>query len=161
MIVCDESEQGVMEISGVIGWSKENKLKSTREATDEDIRRATEAELQSWLDRAFDVVNKKVADEDRVVRILWVSTRRSTGKAKARFCVLGLVKKPNLTKIPRDSTTLPPKVVALILQFMASNKWKLVHGDIKGAFLSGDEEHRDIFVPLPEGVRDIWNISQW
>ena len=30
MIVCDESEQDVLEISGVIGWSKENKLKSSR-----------------------------------------------------------------------------------------------------------------------------------
>ena len=42
-----------------------------RNITDEDrklFRRAMEAELQSWLDHeVFDVVNKKVADKDRVI----------------------------------------------------------------------------------------------
>ena len=42
--------------------------------TDEDKKlfgRAKEAELQSWLDRkVFDVVSKKVADKDRVMRAL-------------------------------------------------------------------------------------------
>ena len=65
MIVCDESEQDVMEISGVIGW-REKKLK--RLMTDEDIRRATKAELPLWLDKVFDVVNKDVDDNDRVIR---------------------------------------------------------------------------------------------
>ena len=38
---------------------------------------------------------------------------------------------------------------------MTSNKWKLVSGDIKTAFSSGDEEHRNIFIlPFPDDVRD-------
>ena len=45
------------------------------------------------------------------------------------------------------------------MQCVASNKWKLVSGDIKTAFLSGEEEHRGIFILPPEDVRDILKLN--
>ena len=53
------------------------------------FRKAKELELQSWLDhRVFDLVKKKFVDQERVMRARWVLTWKSTGKAKARLCVL-------------------------------------------------------------------------
>ena len=86
------------------------------------FRRASEVELRSWLDhKVHDVVNKKVADKDRVVSARWGSTR----KAKARICVLGF-QDPDLTEVHRNRTTLSAHTEALILQCVASNKWQLV-----------------------------------
>ena len=97
-----------------------------RKMTDEDrklFRRTKEAELQLWLDhKAFDVVNKKVADKGRVMRSRWVLTWKSTGKAKGRLCVLE-VQEPDLTENPRDSPRLFVQAEALVLQCVASNKW--------------------------------------
>ena len=118
-----------------------------------------EAELQSWLDhKVFDVVKKKVADKDRVMRARWVLTWKSTGKAKARLRVLGF-QDPDLTEVPPDSPTLSAQAEALILQCGSSNKWMLVSGDIMTAFLSGDGEYRNIFTLPPDDVRDILKLS--
>ena len=76
----------------------------------------------------------------------------------ARFRVLGL-QDPDVMAFLRDSPTLSAQAEALILQCVASNKWKLVSGDIKTAFLSGEEEHRGIFILPPEDVRDIMKLN--
>ena len=66
------------------------------------FRKAKELELQSWLDhRVFDLVKKKFVDQERVMSARWVLTWKSTGKAKARLCVLGF-QDPDLTEVPRD-----------------------------------------------------------
>ena len=102
-------------------------------------------ELQSWLDhRVFDLVKKKFVDQERVMRARWVLTWNSTGKAKARLCVLGF-HDPDLTEVLRDSPTLSAASQALIMQWVASHKYRLISGDIKTAFLSGDEDIRNIF----------------
>ena len=103
-------------------------------------------------------MNKKVADIDRLMRARWVLTWKSTDKAKAHLCVLGF-QDPDLTEVPRGSLTLSAEAEALILQCVASNKWKLVSGDTEVAFLSGDEEHRNIFILRPDDLRDILKIS--
>ena len=55
------------------------------------LRKAKELELQSWLDhRVFDLVKKKIVDQERIMRARWVLTWKSSGKAKARLCVVGL-----------------------------------------------------------------------
>ena len=88
----------------------------------------------------------------------WVVTWKTTGKVKARHCVLGF-QDPDLTEVLRDSTTLSAQAEALILECAASNKWKFVTGDIKAAFLSGDEKPRNIFILLPNDIRDILKLS--
>ena len=105
---------------------------SERKLTESDrkfFRKAKELELQSWLDhRVFDLVKKKFVDQERVMRARWVLTWKSTGKAKARLCALGC-----------DSPTLSAASEALIMLWVASHKYRLISGDIKTAFLSGDE----------------------
>ena len=113
------------------------------------FRRAKGAESQSWLDhKVFDVVDKRVADKDRVMRARWVLTWKFTGKND-----------PDLTEVHRDSPTLFAEAEALIPQCVDSIKWKLPSGDIKTAFLSGDDELRNIFILTPDDVRDILKLS--
>ena len=57
------------------------------------------------ITECFDLVKKKSVDQERVMRARWVLTWKSTGKAKARLCVLGF-QDPDLTEVPRDSPTL-------------------------------------------------------
>ena len=125
---------------------------SERKLTESDrklFRKAKELELQSWLDhRVFDLVKKKFVDQER-------SHAREVGpdmevdwKGKARLCVLGF-QDPDLTEVPRDSPTLSAASEALIMQWVASHKYRLISGDIKTAFLSGDEDVRNIFISPP------------
>ena len=78
------------------------------------------------------------------MRARWVLTWKSTGKAKARQCVLDF-QDPDLTEVPRDSPTLSAASEVLIMQWVASHKYRLISGDIQTAFLSGDEDIRNIF----------------
>ena len=92
------------------------------------------------------------------MRARWVLTWKSTGKAKARLCVLGF-EDPDLTEVPRDSPTLSAASEALIMQWVASHKYRLISGDIKTAFLSGDEDIRNIFISPPDDVRQMLNLD--
>ena len=134
---------------------------SERKLTESDrklFRKANKLELQSWLDhRVFDLVKKKFVDQERVMRARWVLTWKSTGKAKARLCVLGF-QDPDLT-VPRDSPTLSAASEASIMQWVASHKYRLISGDIKTAFLSGDEDFRNIFISPPNDVRQMLNLD--
>ena len=82
---------------------------SERTMTESDrslLKKAKGLELQSWLDhRVFDLVKKNFVDQERIMRARWVLTWKSSGKAKARLCVLGF-QDPDLTEVPRDSPTL-------------------------------------------------------
>ena len=82
-------------------------------------------------------------------------TWKSTGKVKARLCVLGF-QDSDLTEVLRDIPTHSAQAEALIVQCVASNKWKLVSGDIKTAFLSGDAIS---FILPPGDVRDTLMFS--
>ena len=83
------------------------------------------------------------------MRARWVLTWKSSGKAKARLCVLGF-QDPDLTEVPRDSPTLSTASEALIMQWVASHKYLLISGNIKTAFLSGDEDVRNILIAPPK-----------
>ena len=130
-----------------------------RKMTESDrnlFRKAQELELQSWLDhRVFDLVKKKFVDQGRIMRARWVLTWKSSGKAKARLCVLGS-RDPDLTEVSRGSPTMFAASEALIV---ASHKYHLISGDIKTAFLSGDEDVRNIFIPSPDDVRQMLNVD--
>ena len=66
---------------------------------------------------------------------------------------------PDLTEVSRDSPTLSAASEALIMQLVASQKNRLISGDIKTAFLSGDEDVRNIFIAPPEDVRQMLNVD--
>ena len=64
----------------------------------------------------------------------------------------------DLTEVPR-SPTLSAASEALIMQWVASHKYRLISGDIKTAFLSGDEDIRNIFISPPDDVRQMLNLD--
>ena len=66
---------------------------------------------------------------------------------------------PDLTEVPRDSPTLSALSEALIMQWVASHKYRLISGDIKTAFLSGDEDIRNFFISPPDDVRQTLNLD--
>ena len=59
----------------------------------------------------------------------------------------------------RDSPTLSAASETLIMQWVGSHKYRLISGDIKTAFLSGDEDIRDIFFSPPDDVRQMLNLD--
>ena len=67
---------------------------------------------------------------------------------------------PDLTEVPRDSPTLSAASEALIMQWVASHKYRLISGDIKTAFLSGDEDVRNIFISPSDDVRHMLNLDR-
>ena len=83
------------------------------------------------------------------MRTRWVLAWKSSGKEKARLCVLGF-QDPDLTEVSRDSPTLSAASEALTMQWVASHKT---------AFLSGDEDVRNIFISPPDDVRQMLNVD--
>ena len=55
--------------------------------------------------------------------------------------------------------TLSAASEALIMQWVASRKYRLISGDIKTVFLSGDEDIRNIFISPPDDVRQMLNLD--
>ena len=79
-------------------------------------------------------------------------------RQKARLCVLGF-QDPDLTEVHRDSPTLSAASEALIMHWVASHKYRLISGDIKTGFLSGDEYIRNIFISPPDDVRQMLSLD--
>ena len=87
------------------------------------------------------------------MRARWVLTWKSSGKAKVGF------QDPDLTDVSRDSPTLSAASEALIMQWVASHKYRLISGGIETAFLRRDEDVRNIFISLPDDVRQMLNVD--
>ena len=45
------------------------------------------------------------------------------------------------------------------MQWVASHKYRLISGNIKTAFLSGDEDARNIFISPPDDARQMHNVD--
>ena len=74
-------------------------------------------------------------------------------------CVCWAFQDPDLTEVPRNSPTLSAAPEALIMQWVASHKYRLISGDIETAFLSGDEDVRNIFISPLDEVRQMLNLD--
>ena len=79
-------------------------------------------------------------------------------KSKGKKACVGL-QDPDLTEVHRDSPTLSAASEALIMQWVASHKYRLISGNIKTAFLGGDEDIRNIFISPPDDVRQMLNLD--
>ena len=66
---------------------------------------------------------------------------------------------PDLTEVPRDSPTLSAASEALIMQWVASHKYRLISSDIKTALLSRDEDIRNFFISPLDDVRLMLNLD--
>ena len=72
---------------------------------------------------------------------------------KARWCIRGYLD-PDLLELDTSSPTLSTEGLALALQLMASNKWRLKIADVEGAFLRGDKlepSRGRLYIEVPPG----------
>ena len=93
----------------------------------------------------------------RIVPTRWVLVDKDLGpkletSAKARLVVQGYMD-PDLGEVELSSPTLHKDSLGLLLQMIASFRWRLVIADIKGAFMSSRPLQRsqgDLFASLPK-----------
>lgn len=69
---------------------------------------------------------------------------------------------PDLLKIPRDSPTLSTVGRNLLFAVSSHHNWSLSIGEIKTAFLNGDdtEYHRDIYAEPCEAAREMLSMTR-
>ena len=89
-------------------------------------------------------------DWKRIMKMRWVLTYKSDGRAKARLVVLGF-QAPNLVETQSSSPTLSKLGKMLLLTAVANNKWMLESADVASAFLQAiqDLEGEELYVQAP------------
>ena len=135
-----------------------------------DFLRAMQGELSSYLEHeAVAIAKRHNVSPERVMGMRWVLTwkavtapeGRVTGqKPKARLIIKGY-QDPDLLHLKRDAPTLVTQSRNMILSIASANKWERFLGDIKTAFLNGDqtEAQREVYAEPPEEVRQMLNMK--
>ena len=148
----------------------EVKLRELQEHEVEEFRKAKQKEIDSYVEHAaMDIVSRVGIDENRVLGMRWILTWKNeedgegnvTGKRpKARLIIKGF-QDPDLLKIPRDSPTLSTVGRNMLFAVSSYHGWDLSIGDIKTAFLNGDdtEYHREIYGEPPEDAKEMLNMT--
>ncbi len=118
----------------------------------EDFRKAKDKEVSSWVrESAVKLVNKEVP-ANRIMKMRWLYTTKTDGSAKARIVIVGFTD-PDLGQIPKTSPTMSRRTRGLVLTACSTVGWTVLKGDVKAAFLQGQEseEQRQIFAkPVKE-----------
>ena len=122
----------------------------------EEFKEAKGKEINSYMEHmAVDICEKHGIDPERVLGMRWILTWKPVTddvgcvvgrKPKARLIIKGF-QDPDLLKIPRDSPTLSTLGRNMLFSVTAQRQWRLAIGDIKTAFLNGDDT---------EVGRDLW-----
>eukprot|EP00439_Symbiodinium_sp_Y106_P046021 s3318_g5.t2 len=105
--------------------------------------------LKTMAVRALSASELKNVSYDRVMKMRWVLTTKSTGLEKARLVILGY-QSPTLLSTQSSSPTLSRLGKLLLLTTVANNKWLLESADVTSAFLQSqsDLEKDDLYVSL-------------
>ena len=127
-----------------------------------EIIEAMESEINKFKD--FEAV-KEVRDEGQYrIPIRWVVTEKGDdGKGqrfKARLCMRG-DKELDKELIRSDSPTVAKESIKIALTIAANEKFKIKCGDIKSAYLQGNDMDREIFVKPPEEAKagnNLWQL---
>ena len=84
------------------------------------------------------------------MKMRWVLTYKSDGRAKARLVVLGFQAR-NLVETQASSPTLSKLGKLILLTVVANNRWMLESADVASAFLQAiqDLEQEELFVQAP------------
>ena len=130
------------------------------------IDQAKAKEVSSWLGNstAKRILRRKLSAE-RILRCRWILTWKAPDvaggdtKAKARVVVLGF-EDPDLATIPNDAPTLSKDGRTMVLQKIASNKWRLTSCDISTAFLRGKGDGRMLGMEPPQELRDAMQLKE-
>jgi hypothetical protein len=142
--------------------------------TEEEQVKFTEAkhkEIDSFLkNEAIRICSMHGVERERVMQMRWILTwKRETDKdgqvvgqkPKARLIMKGY-QDPDLTQLDRDAPTLSVLFRNLLLAQTAARKFRLAVGDIKTAFLQGDdtEEARRVFADPPTDVKEHLHMKE-
>ena len=143
----------------------EVQFKSLSDAEKLDFMKAMRNELSSYLEHeAIQIASRHNVPRERILGMRWVLTWKAitneeTGvvsgqKPKARLIIKGF-QDPDLLKLKRDSPTLSTQSRNMVLGLAACHGWQCYVGDIKTAFLNGDqtEAARQIYAEPPEEVK--------
>ena len=125
---------------------------------------AKDKEIDSFLkNEAVKICRMQGIDNDRIMQMRWILTwKQETDKdgneigkrPKARLIIKGF-QDPDLMTLDRDAPTLSVLFRNLLLSTAASRKFRLSIGDIKTAFLQGDDTEvaRQVFADPPADVK--------
>ncbi|CAJ1376507.1 unnamed protein product [Effrenium voratum] len=134
--------------------SPEIKLHKVSAEKQEEFKAAKGLEVTQWIQSAAcrAVEKGKYIPADRIMKMRWVLTVKSTGRAKARIVIVGFAD-PDLERLPRSSPTMTRRTRQLMAG-MAVKGWSQLKCDAKSAFLQtsrNTEEEREIYaLPVPE-----------
>ncbi|CAE7262600.1 RE1 [Symbiodinium natans] len=143
----------------------EVRLRDLNEGERQQFVEAKGKEIRAWLDhRTVRKVAAGTLDDSQLMRCRWLLTWKGPEKdggpkrAKARLVVLGF-EDPDIADIPNDAPTLGKDARQLILQKVASNRWKLINFDVSTAFLQGEGDGRKLGIRPPEELRRALNMQ--
>ena len=165
--------------NGVTDWVFNQKSKKHAEVymrkmkpkVQASFKKAMHTEVDSFLEReAIVIAIRAGVDPRKILNIRWALTWKTIlddagtevgRKPKARLIVRGF-EDPYLLHVWRDSPTMAIQSRNVLLAVSAINSWNLFTGDIKIAFLNGDELplKDQLFGDPPEEAREIWGMSQ-
>ncbi|CAK0818505.1 unnamed protein product, partial [Prorocentrum cordatum] len=119
----------------------------------EKFRKAKTKEAQEWIKEMVleGLPSHVTAPSDRLMRLRWVLTWKidpaepGGRRAKARLVILGF-QDPDLTTEESYAPTATRTARQVFLQKAANLKMWVAKGDVKSAFLQGEELDRDLFV---------------
>ena len=142
---------------------------SLRELSPEERKMFAEAkskELSCWLQtNAIRRILRRKLNPDQILKSRWVLTWKppepgsTVKRAKARLVVLGY-QDPRLTELARDSPTLTREGRSVVLQTIASRRWRLQSFDIKTAFLRGKADgDNPLAMEPPRELRELLKLQ--
>ena len=154
--------------------AKKNAEVNLRKLEEHEVEQFEEAKLKELesitQNEAMKICEMHGIPRERVLGMRWVLTWKpledhegqNVGKkAKARLIIKGY-QDPDLLTVPREAPTLSSLGRNSILAEASKRRFKIWLGDIKTAFLNGDqtELQRNIFAEPPEDVREKLGMKQ-
>ncbi|CAE7230232.1 RE1, partial [Symbiodinium sp. CCMP2456] len=130
------------------------------------FEKAKEKEISCWLQTsAIRAILRRKLNPEQILKSRWILTWKAPEegehqqRAKARLVVLGF-QDPKLVEVMRDAPTLSREGRALVLQTIASKKFRLGSFDIKTAFLRGKADaNNPLAMEPPKELRKALNLK--
>ena len=126
---------------------------------------AKQKELSCWLETSTvkNILRNRI-HPSRIMTSRWVLTWKMDDKApggpkaKARLVVRGY-QDPELHQVDTDSPTLSRDARMILLQVIASSKWRVQNFDIKTAFLRGKSDGRQLAMEPVSELRRLMKLA--
>ena len=113
----------------------------------EDFKKAKAKEISNWIrEAAVKIVSDKFqVPKHRCMKMRWIYTIKGDGSAKARIVIIGF-EDPDLATLHTTSPTMSRRTRGLVLTAAACRGWTVLKGDVRAAFLQGDESETERMV---------------